>query len=72
MIKVLLLSRYGDLGASSRLRSYQYIPYLKKNGIDFEIAPLLENQYLINLYSGYKQNRYKIFISYLERLFLLL
>ena len=38
--KILLLSRYDNLGASSRYRFYQYLPYLRKKGI--EIKPEVE------------------------------
>ncbi len=51
-MKVLLLSRYGLLGASSRVRSYQYLPYLKAHGIDVTVSPLLGADYLRKLYSG--------------------
>jgi glycosyltransferase involved in cell wall biosynthesis len=51
-VKVLLLSRYGSLGASSRVRSYQYIPYLKTHGIDVIVSSLLGDQYLQQIYSG--------------------
>jgi glycosyltransferase involved in cell wall biosynthesis len=51
-MKVLLLSRYGPLGASSRVRSYQYLPYLKAHGIDVTMSPLLGDDYLRKFYSG--------------------
>lgn len=51
-MKVLLLSRYSRLGASSRVRSYQYIPYLKAHGIDVTVSSLLGDNYLHSLYSG--------------------
>lgn len=51
-MKVLLLSRYGPLGASSRVRSYQYLPYLKAHNIDVTVSPLLGDDYLRKLYSG--------------------
>ena len=51
-MKVLLLSRYGPLGASSRVRSYQYLPYLKAQGIDVTVSPLLGDDYLRKFYSG--------------------
>jgi len=51
-MKILLLSRYGRLGASSRVRSYQYLPYLKANGIDVTVSSLLGDDYLRKFYSG--------------------
>lgn len=35
-LRVLLLSRYSRLVASSRVRSYQYLPYLSQLGIVVE------------------------------------
>lgn len=70
-MNVLLLSRYGFLGASSRIRSYQYIPYLKTCGIDVFVAPLLGDEYLQNLYSGKRQSFFKVMASYLRRFRLL-
>jgi len=51
-MKVLLLSRYGPLGASSRVRSYQYLPCLKSHGIDVTVSSLLGDDYLRKFYSG--------------------
>jgi len=51
-MKVLLLSRYGPLGASSRVRSYQYLPCLKSYGIDVTVSSLLGDDYLRKFYSG--------------------
>jgi glycosyltransferase involved in cell wall biosynthesis len=48
-VKVLLLSRYGRLGASSRLRSYQYLPWLESAGIDVRLAPLFSDVYVQGL-----------------------
>lgn len=38
--EVLMLSRYGRLGASSRMRFYQYLPWLEATGISITAAPL--------------------------------
>jgi glycosyltransferase involved in cell wall biosynthesis len=51
-VHILLLTRYGRLGASSRLRSLQYIPYLREQGIDVTDSPFLSDQYLKTLYRG--------------------
>jgi len=51
-MKILLLTRYERLGASSRIRFYQYISYLKVHGIDVIVSPLLGDDYLHSLYSG--------------------
>src|SRR5438552_7312031 len=51
-MKCLLLSRYSRLGASSRARSYQYLPYLEVHGIDVSVAPLVGDSYIKSLYAG--------------------
>ena len=51
-MRVLLLSRYGSLGASSRVRSLQYLPYFRAHGVTVEVTPLFSDAYLKGLYSG--------------------
>ncbi|MCG8036896.1 MAG: glycosyltransferase family 1 protein, partial [Candidatus Thiodiazotropha taylori] len=51
-MKVLLLSRYPRLGASSRLRSYQYLPGLAENGIEVTVSPLFSEAYLEDFYAS--------------------
>jgi glycosyltransferase involved in cell wall biosynthesis len=67
-VKILLLSRYSYLGASSRVRFYQYLPYLETNGIKVTVAPLLGDYYLRDLYKGRRKNVIAIFGAYLRRL----
>lgn len=67
-IRVLLLSRYTRLGASSRLRFYQYLPFMKKYGIEIEVVPLLNDDYIRNLYSGKGRRKIAIFRAYLHRI----
>jgi glycosyltransferase involved in cell wall biosynthesis len=50
-VKLLILSKYGRLGASSRLRSYQYVPFLRARGHVVTLAPLLGDDYVQQLYS---------------------
>lgn len=50
-MKVLSLTRYNRLGASSRLRSLQYFPWLQQAGIEIEHAPLFDDEYLQRLYA---------------------
>jgi glycosyltransferase involved in cell wall biosynthesis len=67
-MRILLLSRYGDLGASSRVRFYQYIPYLESQGIEIQIAPLLDNDYIRNLYVGKRIPFLSILSAYAARI----
>ncbi|TWD86096.1 glycosyltransferase involved in cell wall biosynthesis [Variovorax beijingensis] len=49
-MKILALTRYGRLGASSRLRTMQFLPLLKTAGMDGLISPLFGDAMLINKY----------------------
>lgn len=47
-----MLPRYGSLGASSRVRMYQYIPALQAAGIAVQVSPLFGDGYVRALYAG--------------------
>jgi glycosyltransferase involved in cell wall biosynthesis len=49
-IRVLALTRYSRAGASSRMRTFQYREPLAAHGIDFDITPLLGDDYVEALY----------------------
>ena len=49
---ILLLSRYSRLGASSRVRFFQYLPHLEKMGFSFTVRPFFGDNYLADLYKG--------------------
>ncbi len=66
-MKVLILTRYSRLGASSRLRFHQYVPYLEKRGWEITIDTLLEDHYINDLYNNRPNNYKKILISYWQR-----
>jgi glycosyltransferase involved in cell wall biosynthesis len=68
-MKVLYFTKYSRLGASSRLRSFQYFPLFTKNGIDIDVSPLFDDHYLNMLYSG-KKSIFWIIRCYLKRLFI--
>lgn len=70
-MRVLLLSRYDRLGASSRLRSFQYLPYLKSAGIDVTVAPLFGDDYVRGLYSG-NISKIEVLKAYFARLQIIL
>ena len=50
-MNILLLSRYTRLGASSRLRSMQYLHALTREGLHVQVAPFFDDAYLEALYS---------------------
>ncbi|MDA3886895.1 MAG: glycosyltransferase family 4 protein [Candidatus Delongbacteria bacterium] len=53
-LNILGLSLFGRQGASSRYRLYQYIPYLKKDGIECKVLPLI-NDRAYNILLGLKK-----------------
>lgn len=67
-IKILFLSRYGRLGASSRLRTFQYLPYLSVENIDITVKPLLSDSYLENLYEGKGTEWIEVIKAYFRRI----
>ena len=66
-MKVLLLSRYSRAGNTSRVRSYQYLPYLDRAGIEVTSAPLSDDDFVADLYAGRRRNWTAIARSYLGR-----
>jgi glycosyltransferase involved in cell wall biosynthesis len=66
-MRVLLLTRYGALGASSRVRFYQFVPGLEARGCIIESAPLLSDDYLADLYAGRATRVAPIAMAYLRR-----
>lgn len=59
-MKLLVLSKYGRKGASSRLRFMQYLPALKAAGIDAQVSSLLDDDYLQAIYSGVSGSQYAL------------
>lgn len=52
-MRVLLLSRYGSKGASSRVRYLQYLQYFKSQGFSIDVDPFFSNDYLEALYGAH-------------------
>lgn len=71
-MKILLLSRYTDAGASSRYRFYQYLPYLRDQDFEVNVAPLLSDFYIRQLYTRQSIPKLNVFSSYARRIALLL
>jgi len=66
-MKILVFTRYSRLGASSRLRTYQFIPYLEQNGLDIEVSCLFDDEYLNRLYSSKRKSITHVAFAYLRR-----
>ncbi len=66
-MRVLLLSRYGRLGASSRVRSLQYLPFFNSKGWKVDVSALFSDSYLKALYS-HQSRGWQVATGYLTRL----
>lgn len=51
-MRILALTKYDLLGASSRMRTYQYVSRLRQAGASVDLSPLLGDDYVSGLYSG--------------------
>src|SRR5215471_1653362 len=65
---VLLLSRYGRKGPSSRVRHYNYLPALEQAGLRVTVAPFLDDEYLERLYGGQRRGLRLLARAYWRRL----
>lgn len=70
-IKVLGLSLYGPLAASTRYRLTQYAPGLRQQGIDLEVKALLGDRYVQKSFAGEKYPLTNLITDYLDRAALL-
>ncbi|WP_296176319.1 glycosyltransferase family 4 protein [Psychrobacter sp. UBA2769] len=71
-MKVLLLTKYPRIGASSRLRTLQFLPLLKESGFEFTVQSLFDEAYLKNLYNNGSRSKAAITKYYLKRLITLI
>lgn len=71
-LKVLLLTKYGRLGASSRMRSIQYESYLVEAGFKVEFCALLTDELLSERYARGRYSYFGLLGAYLKRVKLLL
>jgi glycosyltransferase involved in cell wall biosynthesis len=73
--KVLFLTKYSNNGASSRIRTFQYLYYLKteisERNYTLKVSPFFSKKYLELLYSN-KNILYEIILAYVKRFFFLL
>lgn len=65
-MEIIYFTKYTELGASSRLRSVQYFPFLESHGYKINFAPFFNNQYLLNLYNG-KKSIFNLLHCYFNR-----
>jgi glycosyltransferase involved in cell wall biosynthesis len=69
---LLVLSRYHEMGASSRLRLFQYVPALEQAGFEVTLEPFFDQAYLDELYGNGRRRAATVLRSYLKRLTVLL
>jgi len=70
--KVLFFTKYPRRGPSSRYRVYQFLPYLKREGISFSVNELHTDEYLDSMFSGRKMPVYYYLLRFLRRFFRIL
>lgn len=66
-MRVLFLTRYGQMGASSRMRCFQYIPWFENMGMKCTATPLFDD---CQLAQRYRTDRYELpglLLSYFRR-----
>ena len=64
--KILYFTKYSRNAGSSRLRSFQYFPFLEQAGLVIEASPLFSEAYVENLYAG-KSTKKEAIAGYLKR-----
>ena len=71
-MQILAFPRYSSNGPSSRVRMYNYLPYLKDAGFKVETYPFFNPSYIDDLFSGKNKNILQIFKAYWRRIVLIL
>jgi glycosyltransferase involved in cell wall biosynthesis len=71
-MRILALTRYERLGSSSRVRFYQYFPYLEAKGVKITSAPFFKDSYVRSIYQGRSVGFPSILQAYIKRLLILL
>lgn len=56
------------MGASSRMRTYQFLPLWEKEGVEVEVSPFFNEDYLNRFYQGERRHFWNIFSCYLKRI----
>lgn len=66
-MKVIFFTKYSRKGASSRLRTYQYVDFLSENGVDCDVSPFFSDEYLAEVYRSKTHNKLQAVKSFLSR-----
>lgn len=70
-MKLIIFTKYSRLGASSRLRSFQYVPFYETAGISCTVAPLFNDGYLQRFYAKKSTGKVNLLLCYFKRFLLL-
>lgn len=65
---ILFLPRFSFLGASSRYRCYQYLPFIRSSGMHSRVSPLFDSTYLQLRYQGRGRPVIRMIKAYARRL----
>lgn len=66
-MKLLACTKYGDRAASARQRYLQFAEHLDAAGVNLQVAPLLDNNYLDAIFSGRPASKLSLAKSYVRR-----
>ena len=67
-MNILIFTRYSTLGASSRLRSLQYLPWFEEAGIKCVLSPLIDDKTLWTFYQTGKYSPFHLIRAYWRRI----
>jgi glycosyltransferase involved in cell wall biosynthesis len=67
-MRIGLLTKYGNLAASTRQRFLQYRPYLESAGFELISRPLLDDAYLTTLYAAGRRDSLHVAAKFVDRI----
>jgi len=65
--KVLFLTKYARNGASSRYRTFQYLPWFDQAGIHYTLSPLFDDAYLAHKYAHGRAHPVAVLRAFMHR-----
>lgn len=71
-MNALFLARYAHLGASSRMRMLQYLPWFKSTAIEYVVSPLFDDVMLLQKYRHGRYGLLELLTAYLRRVRILI
>lgn len=71
-MKILFLTRFGQQGASSRMRSFQYLPWFESAAIEYVVSPLFDDEMLLRKYQHSGYSLLELLSTYWQRIHVLM